>query len=70
VFAIIGRVIRRPAAVVTREALLVADLGIDSQKGLLLLVELEDALGVTMSDSAAARMRSVGDILDYLESRV
>jgi acyl carrier protein len=44
---------------------LVADLGIDSPKALELLVELEDALGVEISDEDAAAMETVGDVLDY-----
>ena len=45
---------------------LVGDLGIDSPKALSLLVELEDALGVEISDEDAARMDTVGDIFDYV----
>ena len=48
-----------------REHELVADLGIDSTKALELLVELEDALGVEISDDEAAGMNCVGDVLDY-----
>lgn len=44
---------------------LVADLGIDSPRALELLVELEEALAVEISDEEAARMETVGDILDY-----
>lgn len=44
---------------------LVSDLGIDSPKALELLVELEDALGVEISDDDAARMETVGDIEAY-----
>jgi len=44
---------------------LVADLGIDSPKALELLVELEEALDVEISDEEAARMETVGDVLDY-----
>ncbi len=47
---------------------LVADLGIDSPKALQLLVELEDRLGIEISDEDAARMETVGDVLDYLGS--
>ena len=50
---------------IKREHELVADLGIDSPKALELLVELEDALGVEISDEEAARMESVGNVLDY-----
>lgn len=47
---------------------LVGDLGIDSPRALQLLVELEEALGIEISDDEAAKMDSVGDILDFLES--
>ncbi len=46
---------------------LVGDLGIDSPQALQLLVDLEEALGIEISDQDAAKMDSVGDILSYLE---
>jgi len=48
---------------------LVADLGIDSPKALQLLVRLEDDLEIEISDEEAARMNSVGDILNYLAAQ-
>ena len=42
---------------------LVADLGIDSAKGLRLLADLEDELDLEISDEVAARMVTVGDVL-------
>ena len=54
------------AAAITPEMDLVADLGIDSVKALRLLVELEESLGIEVSDEDAARMSTVGDILDYI----
>ena len=47
---------------------LVADLGIDSPKALQLLVEIEDRLEIEISDEDAAKMDSVGDVLNYLGS--
>ena len=47
---------------------LVADLGIDSPKALQMLLDLEEALGIEISDEDAAKMDTVGDILDYLGS--
>lgn len=44
---------------------LVSDLGIDSPKALELLVELEEGLGIEISDEDAARMETVGDVLDF-----
>jgi acyl carrier protein len=56
------------AGSLTPEMDLVADVGIDSPKAVELLVELEDALGVQISDEDAARMETVGDVLSYAAS--
>ena len=48
---------------------LVADLGIDSPKALRLLVEMEEALGLEISDEDAAAMVTVADILAYMRDR-
>jgi acyl carrier protein len=47
---------------------LVVDLGIDSSKALELLVELEEALGIEITDEEAARFETVGDVLTYVEA--
>ena len=65
---VLAKLSGRDAATLAPEMDLVADLGIDSPKALELLVELEDALGVEISDEAAARMETVGDVLDYAAS--
>lgn len=54
------------AASLKREQDLVGDLGIDSPKALQLLVSLEDELSIEISDDDAARMDTVGDVLDFL----
>jgi acyl carrier protein len=46
---------------------LVADLGIDSPKALELLVDLEEALKIEISDEQAAAMETVGDVLQFVE---
>ncbi len=51
------------------ETELVADLGIDSPKALQLLVELEEALEIEISDEEAAKLESVGDILELCEQK-
>jgi acyl carrier protein len=48
---------------------LVADLDIDSPDALRLLVEIEDTLGIEVSDDDAAAMNTVGDVLDYVRSQ-
>ncbi len=70
VIEIVARVSGKEASTISRDSILTADLGIDSASSLVLLVELEDAFDVTLSDRAAAKMRTVGDILDHLRGRV
>ena len=50
------------------ETELVADLGIDSPKALQLLIELEDRLEVEVSDDDVAELKTVGDILEAVDS--
>ena len=47
---------------------LVADLDIDSPDALRLLVEIEDTLGLEISDDDAATMNTVGDVLRYVRA--
>lgn len=65
--AVIADISGREAGQLEPEQDLVGDLGIDSPKALQLLVELEEALGIEISDEDAANMNTVGDILHYLQ---
>ena len=49
---------------------LVADLGIDSPRALELLLELEEALGVEISDQEASEMNTVSDVLSFADRAV
>lgn len=62
---VLAKLSGRSAAELKSDMDLVADLGIDSPKALELLVELEEVLGVEISDEDAARMETVGDIESY-----
>ncbi len=55
----------KPEGELRPEQDLVADLGIDSPRQLELLIDLEEALGVEITDEEAAAMETVGDVLDY-----
>ena len=52
---------------VTMEASLSDDLGADSLDAVELNIALEDALGAAISDEALKEMKTVGDIVSYLE---
>ena len=66
--AVIAKVSKVEVAALRPDMDLVADLGFDSAKALELLVELEEALGIEVSDEQAARLNSVGDILAIVET--
>ena len=66
--AVIAKVSKVEAAALRPDMDLVADLGFDSAKSLELLVELEEALGIEVTDEQAARLNSVGDILAIVET--
>jgi acyl carrier protein len=69
--AVIAKVSKVEVDALSPDLDLVADLGFDSAKALELLVELEEALAIEVSDEQAARLNTVGDILvvvDAIES--
>ena len=53
---------------VTMEAPLAEDLGADSLAAVELSMALEEAFGVTIEDEALPQMKTVGDLVNYLES--
>ena len=55
------------ADIVTLEASLADDLGADSIDAVELNIALEDTLGTAIPDEALADMKTVGDIVNYLE---
>ncbi|MEM8931868.1 MAG: phosphopantetheine-binding protein [Acidobacteriota bacterium] len=57
----------KPVDGLAANAELVADLNIDSPKALQFLLQLEEALDIEIDDEDAAKMDSVGDVLDYLD---
>ncbi len=67
VLEVISKLANKPQESLKRETELVADLAIDSPKALQLLVELEDEFGIEISDEEAAKMETVGDVLDFYE---
>ena len=54
---------------VTLEASLADDLGADSLAAVELVMALEEAGGVTIDDADVEKLKTVGDIVKYLEAR-
>lgn len=54
---------------VTREARLVEDLGADSANVMVLIMDLEDQFNLQVEDSAITTLKTVGDVVDYIQAR-
>ena len=54
---------------VTREARLVEDLGADSANVMVLIMDIEDHYGIQVEDSAITSLKTVGDVVDYIEEK-
>jgi len=55
---------------VTMEASLIDDLGADSANLMMLIMDLETEYDMTVEDDALANIKTVGDIVTYIEKRV
>ncbi|NLZ89745.1 MAG: acyl carrier protein [Clostridiales bacterium] len=56
-------------AKVTREARLVEDLGADSANVMVLIMDLEDHYNMQVDDNAITSLKTVGDVVEYIEQR-
>ena len=53
---------------ITMEARMIEDLGADSANLMMLIMDLETEFGLTVEDDALANIKTIGDIVDYIES--
>jgi long-chain acyl-CoA synthetase len=65
----IARLSRMQAADIHRDSRLYKDLGLDSLQAIELLLFLEHSLGVSLDDETAARVQTVGQLLDEVRER-
>lgn len=54
---------------ITLESKLSEDLGADSLDAVELIMAIEDEFGIQVSDEAAQKIRTVKDIVDYLDGK-
>ena len=45
------------------------DLGADSANVMVLIMDLEDQYGMQVEDSAITSLKTVGDVVDYIEEK-
>ena len=55
---------------VTLDAKMVDDLGADSANLMMLIMDLENEYDMTVEDEALGSIKTVGDIVNYIESRI
>ena len=52
---------------ITRESRLVEDLKADSANVMVMIMDLEDQFGIMVEDDQIMKMKTVGDVVDYIE---
>ena len=64
----IAQQLKVDAAGITRETRLVEDLKADSANIMVMIMDLEDQFGITVEDDQIMKMKTVGDVVDYIEA--
>ena len=64
----IAKQLRMDESKVTREARLVEDLKADSANIMVMIMDLEDKFGIMVEDEVIVRLKTVGDVVDYIEA--
>ena len=67
VVTLIAEQLKLDPATITSESRLLEDLNADSANVMMLIMDLESELGIMVEDDALMRLRSVGDIVAYIE---
>ena len=60
--------LRVDASAITEESRLVEDLKADSANIMVMIMDLEDQFGVTVEDDQIMKLRTVGDVVKYIDS--
>ena len=68
--AMIASQLQSDAAAITRETRLVEDLKADSANVMVMVLELENEFGIEVEDEAILTLKTVGDVVDYIEKHV
>ncbi len=69
VVALIADQLRIDKSQIKPESRLLEDLKADSANVMMLIMDLEGELGIMVEDDALMRLRTVGDIVSYIEKR-
>ena len=59
--------LKAPEDKITPESRLVEDLGADSANVMVMILELESEFGIEVEDEVILTLKTVGDVVDYIE---
>ncbi len=65
--AMIAKQLKADESKITRETRLVEDLKADSANVMVMIMDLEDKFGIMVEDDQIMKMKTVGDVVDYIE---
>ncbi len=65
--SMIARQLKADESTITRETRLIEDLKADSANVMVMIMDLEDKFGIMVEDDQIMRLRTVGDVVDYIE---
>ena len=65
--AMIAKQLKADESKITRETRLVEDLKADSANVMFMIMDLEDKFGIMFEDDQIMKMKTVGDVVDYIE---
>ena len=65
--AMIAKQLKADESKITRETRLVEDLKADSSNVMVMIMDLEDKFGIMVEDDQIMKMKTVGDVVDYIE---
>ena len=66
--ALISQQLKVPEDKVTLDARLVEDLGADSANVMVMIMDMEDTFNITVEDDAINTLKTVGDVVSYIEA--
>ena len=67
VAVLIAEQLKIDVATITPQSRLLEDLNADSANIMMLIMDLESELGIMVEDDALMRLRTVGDVVEYIE---
>ena len=68
VVEMISKQLKVDPSTITRDSRLIDDLKADSANIMIMIMDLEDQFGITVEDDQIMKMKTVGDVVDYIES--